>query len=68
VNQASRWRAPGRWASQQFAEQKVSLMRPLLQVETEHLTIFEPHASGLRHIEHKRAEEEEGWAVMQWAV
>lgn len=43
-------------------------MRPLLQVETEHLTIFEPHASGLRHIEHKRAEEEEGWAVMQWAV
>ena len=48
---------------QQLAEQNVSLMRPLLQVETEHLTIFEPQESGFRHIEHIRPEE--GWAVMR---
>jgi hypothetical protein len=39
-----------------LAEQNTSLMRPLLQVETEHFTTFEPHAMGLRHMEQTRPE------------
>jgi hypothetical protein len=50
-----RWRAPGRWLSQQEAEQKTSLTRPELHVLTEHLMTLPPTAIGLRHIEQTKA-------------
>ena len=52
---ALRWRAPGRWLSQQEAEQNTSFTRPELQVLTEHLITFPPTAIGLRHMEQTKA-------------
>lgn len=48
---ALRWRAVGRCASQQDGEQKISLRRPLLQVETVQRISLAPYAMGALHIE-----------------
>jgi hypothetical protein len=37
-----------------LAEQNTSLMRPLLQVDTEHLITVDPQAMDLRHMEQTR--------------
>ena len=50
--EALRWRAVGRCASQQPAEQKTSFMRPALHAVTEQRKYLAPNAMGLRHIEH----------------
>jgi hypothetical protein len=50
---ALRWRASGRWESQQAAEQKTSLILPELQVDTEQRMTLPPTAMGLRHIEQR---------------
>lgn len=52
IAEALRCRAVGRCASQQATEQKHSLTRPELHVETEQRQYFVPTAIGLRHIEH----------------
>jgi hypothetical protein len=46
-----RWRAPGRWLSQQAAEQNTSFTRPELQVLTAHLISLAPTGIGFLHIE-----------------
>jgi hypothetical protein len=51
IAEAFRWRAVGRWASQQETLQKASLTRPELQVDTEHRQYFAPIAIGFRHME-----------------
>ena len=48
---ALRWRAVGKCASQQATEQKASLIRPELHVETEQRWYLAPIGIGLRHIE-----------------
>ena len=52
---ALRWRASGRWESQQAAEQKTSLILPELQVETEQRMTLPPTRMGLRHMEQRKA-------------
>ena len=49
---ALRWRAVGRCASQQPAEQKTSFIRPALHAVTEQRKYLAPNAIGLRHMEH----------------
>ena len=52
---ALRWRASGRWESQQAAEQKTSLILPELHVETEQRMTLPPTGMGLRHMEQMNA-------------
>jgi hypothetical protein len=51
MNEAFRWRAVGRCASQQAVEQKISFIRPVLQAVTEQRTYFCPAAIAFLHMQ-----------------
>ena len=50
-----RWRALGRWESQQPDEQNINLTFPELHVDTEQRITLVPTAMGLRHMEQTNA-------------